>query len=315
MDRSPEPPSPVDSPADDITLVLPEPTQPVAPASPPPPRRSRLWVAALIVGVVIAGAGVAVALVLSRGDRDESTVARATTPSPSPSPTILAPTGLTAEAGAFGVELSWTQPPGGGQIVGYSVYRNGDLAGRATPPATTFTDDEVDPGKDYTYELAATGVGIVSERASVTVKTKVPPLRAARVEGTFDVRAKQVSQFGYIEDFEPFTLGWRFRPKCDSGPCDIVWSDVLFRSFRATLDRKGLNYSGSDSGRWTGQCGTVTNLTATMTIEFRVVKARGRGGEWRATRLVGTLVERHPSMLGCSSGGADFTITARLTSA
>lgn len=309
MDRSPEPPSPVASPADDITLVLPEPTQLIGPASPPPPRRSRLRLAALIAGIVIAGAGVAVALVLSQGDRDVSTVAEATTPSPSPSPTILAPAGLTAEAGAFSVELRWTQPLGGGtEIRGFNVYRDGVFTGFVTQANTTFTDEEVAPGKDYTYEVAALGSGLLSEKVSVPVKTTIPPLGQARLGGIYNVRLKDTFHSGFDTFSGGYTDGWRFRPRCATGSCDVVWINMNDRDLRARFTRKGRTYRGSDSGPFNVNCGSTT-VVSTVTIELRVVRARAINGEWVATRLKGTMEQTEASQLGCVFSRATYALS------
>jgi hypothetical protein len=49
-------------------------------------------------------------------------------------------------------------------------------------------------------------------------------------------------------------------------------------------------------------------------VKLHVTKARASGGEWVATRLVGTLTEHHGSQLGCTGGAATFDFTANLVS-
>jgi hypothetical protein len=316
MDRPPEPPSRVESPTEDITLVVPaESTAPHAIPLPPtdvpspPPRRFRSWIVALIAAALIAGAATA-ALVVSRDDGAGETRSAGTS-SPSPSPMIPAPTGLTAEPDVVRVTLTWNQPPGGADVGTYNVYRDGAFTGSVRATSTEFADEEVRPGETYVYEVEGAAEGLVSRRASVTVKIEVPPLRTARLEGTFDVRVKTISQSGYTDTIEDFSMGWEFRPKCDEGACKVVWRDVSFRGLRAALKRQGATYSGADDARFIGGCGDVQG-TSTVTLALRVKRAGVRSGEWRALRLVGTMKESHPAELGCVSGAATFSVTARL---
>jgi hypothetical protein len=262
----------------------------------------------------VIGAGAAVAAVAPReGSSAPAATPTATPPSPTPSPFLATPVGVAAEATAFQVTLTWARPQGGSPVDGYSVFRNGDLVGSPDTDATTFVDSDVLPGKEYTYEVLARATGVVSERVAVGVETPVPPLKSARVEGIFDVKFKVVSQSGFESYTGAFNAGWQFEPKCPAGPCDVRWSDLAEKSLKATLKRKKDTYSGSDSGDFNSVCGE-TEVITNLTIEFRVTKAKGIEGEWRATKLVGTVEQVEDAQLGCVSSNATLSITATILS-
>lgn len=50
----------------------------------------------------------------------------------------------------------------------------------------------------------------------------------------------------------------------------------------------------------------------TLTLRFEVVRAESVRNAWRASKLVGTFVERYPPQLGCVGAGVDYDITATL---
>jgi hypothetical protein len=278
-------------------------------AGPEPPsggRRRLMIIGGLVALAVLAAVGVAVAMA-GRSDKP----AAAASPSPVPSPTIFAPVALTEDVEAFTVTISWSQPDSGTEVGQYSVYRNGDLVGSVTPPVLTYTDEDVVPGKKYTFEVEALAGGLVSDRASIEVTTKVPPLRDARVKGTFNVQLTTDSQYGFQSSLGKFTLGWKFSPKCESGACNVTVKVLNFNQLKATLKRKGTSYAGSDTGKFNATCaGTTTN--STLTFQLKVKKAKAISDEWRATKLAGTLKQVDPAGLGCVGAGATYSITAKL---
>jgi hypothetical protein len=266
----------------------------------------RRWLIIGAAAVVALAVAVGIALAVSGGN--EPVAARV---SPTPSPTVLAPVDLTEDAQAFVVTLSWSQPEGGSEIVRYSVYRNGDFVGSVTPPATMFTDEDVVPGKRYTYEVEALGGGLVSERASLEVRTEVPPIREARVQGTFNVVINTKSQYGFQASLGKFTLGWKITPKCKLDACNVTVKVLNFKELKATLKRKGARYTGSDSGKFNAKCGGTVS-TSTLAFDFTVKRAKAISDAWRATKLVGTLKQTDPAQLGCVGAGATYSITATL---
>jgi hypothetical protein len=301
MDEPPDHPKPTDTVP--VTVL---PASAWA-AGPEPSGGRNRWL--IIGGLVVVAAGAAgVAVAMARGGQPTAT---RVSPSPAPSPTIFAPVALTEEAEAFAVTLSWTQPGGGTEIARYSVYRNGVHVAAVTPPTTTYTDEDVAPGKKYTYEIEALGDGLVSDRASIDVKTKVPPLKDARVQGTFNVSLTTTSQYGFQESLGKFTLGWRFSPKCDSGACNVTVKVLSFKELKGTLKREGTSYTGHDNGKFNASC-AGTRTSSTLTFHLTVKKAKAISDEWRATKLVGSLKQVDPAGLGCIGAGATYSVTAKL---
>jgi len=221
---------------------------------------------------------------------------------------------MTADAtDPFTVVISWTQPSGGSRVESYSVYRNDTFQGSVQAPATTYQDTTVTPGRTYTYAVkaeAASGA-VESSLVSATIKVPTPPLPAARVEGDFNVKVKAVSTTGFSSYDDSFTLGWHFRPKCGTEACNVVWTDLAEKTLKATLARRGGTYSGSDSGHFNVKCGSVVTTTD-ITIAFHVTKARGLDGEWRASRIDGTMTQDDPAQLGCVHSHAVLNITGTL---
>jgi hypothetical protein len=206
--------------------------------------------------------------------------------------------------------LSWSAPTGSAKIVGYEVRRNGTRLEAVSAGETTLTDFDVGPGQTYTYEIRAHGPSGFSDPLSTDARIAVPPLRAARLEGDFGVKAKVVDQSGY-ERFEGSTFGWRFKPKCGKGACDVVWRDVTDKHMRALLKRKQTRYSGSYTGLFLVKCGG-TRSTSHVQLSLTVVKARAIAGEWRATTLTGTLSSSESAQFGCISSHAVQSVKGKL---
>jgi hypothetical protein len=259
-------------------------------------------VAGIVIGILIASGG---------GKKPVAALGPTTPPAPAPSPTVAPPLGFTAKGQAvpFGVIMTWSAPTGE-TVQGYRIYRQSVEIASVPTGTTTYTDSNVKPGKHYTYEIVTRGTGLIqSARVSSEVDVPVPPLSSARFQGTFDAKLKTTSQSGYTNNLGSFTLGWNFKPKCGEGTCDVTWKDLYYKDFKTTMDRKGVKYSGSDAGTFFGTCGGAKG-TSTLTLTLHVVKAKVISGEWRATKLEGTLVESHASAFGCVSGGAHFSVTA-----
>jgi Fibronectin type III domain len=289
----------------------------VAPGGSVPPTRGRSPRRGLLIGGAIAAiVAVVVAVVIVSGGGDEEPLAAASppatfaAPSPSPSPTVGPPLGFTAKGKAvpFGVVLTWSAPAGQ-SVQGYRISR-GHLAIATVPSGeTTYTDTNVKPGRTYTYGIVTRGTGILeSDQVTTEVDVPVPPLSSARLEGNFNAKLHSTSQSGFSGDVGDLAEGWNFKPKCKEGACDVTWKDLHYKELKTVLARKGAGYKGSDSGKFFGQCSGVVGVSS-VALELHVVKGRVIGGEWRATKLEGTLVESHPSSLGCVSGGVTFTAT------
>ena len=139
----------------------------------------------------------------------------------------------------------------------------------------------------------------------------VPPLRAARLDGTFSIATRFTSKTGYGEYTRP-SYGRRFVPRCRQGACNVGWRDIHDRSFRSRLERRGpRRYSGTHTGQIGMECGTAP-MTTTIVLDLRVVAAEAIEGEWVATKLRGTIDQTDPAQLGCRSGAATLAVRARL---
>jgi hypothetical protein len=228
-----------------------------------------------------------------------------------PEPTVAAPIALIAEAKPFHVTLKWVQPSEGPAVSGYDVYRNGVLHTSRRSASTTFRDTDALPGQRYRYEIEAFSGSTRSERVAVRVITPKAPLGAARLEGTYDVRAKVESSYG-IDDFPARpTFAWSLQPKCQRGSCPVTLRIRGFNDIRVSLARQAARYQGSDSGRFSLQC-RGTQATSSVRIELNVEKADTVLGDWMATKLSGTLTQSDAAQLGCVASGATLSFTARL---
>lgn len=221
---------------------------------------------------------------------------------------VLPPTNFAARPAASRVVLTWARPAG--DVDDYALYRDGVALASVPGSEARFTDEDVSPGEAYTYEIEARLGDETSGRVAVDTETTLPPVEAARVEGSFNVSTRVASQSGY-SDYRRSNFGWRFRPRCREGPCDVLWADLHLRRLRATLNRSGARYRGTYTGRFLIECGGSAS-TSRVTLDLRVDAARAIGADWRATRLSGTLDHSESPQLGCVASAAELEIRARL---
>jgi Fibronectin type III domain len=228
-----------------------------------------------------------------------------------PGPEVVPPpSDFSAKPGAFSISLSWIGPSGDPAAEGYVLYRNGTEVTGLDGSDTSYVDDGLTPGKDYSYELEAHAGDLTSDRVAVEATTRVPPVRAARVAGVFNIHTKELSASGYAEHPVP-NFGWQFRPRCTEGPCDIRWHDLQRKRIRTVLARKRARYSGTYTGPFYVTCAGA-ETTSVVEIRLKVEAARAIAGEWRATRLTGTLTQSEAPQLGCVSSQARLSLRARL---
>lgn len=280
-------------------------TIPPSEAAPPaPPRRRALLVA---VALVVLGSLIAVIVVATGGSKPSAS----RSPSPSAPPPVVEPAGLTSSVNVLAVTLTWSEPTGGAAVVQFNVYRDGALL--ASPGVSTYTDISAVPGQTYDYDVEAVGPTGTSDRASIQVAVPVPSLALARLQGDFNVKAKTLSHSGYTSYPASFTLGYHFDPKCDTGPCNVLWTDLSEKRFKATFTQKGARYTGSDTGDFGAVCSSTAH-DSLLTFSIRVVKAKPIDGDWRASKLVGTITQYDAPQLGCVTGRATISITLTLIS-
>ena len=227
---------------------------------------------------------------------------------------VLAPVGFSATADGFTVRLAWSADPGSAKILGYEIQRNGRPFATSSRESTSALDDGVRPGKQYRYEIRAKGQGTAaSDWVADEVKIKVPPLRDARVEGDFGITTHVVSQSGYTSFHTP-TFGWHFKPRCRQGACDVLWRDVGLKSLHGILNEKHGRYHGTYHGYFLSSC-NGTHSISDVDLSFKATKAKAIAGEWRATRLEGTVTNSEPSQYGCVSAHAEVAIKGTLREA
>jgi hypothetical protein len=256
-----------------------------------------LWLAVLLV------AAPSSMTACDSGGGDSSATATATA-------TVLPPEGLSGTAKGLSVVLKWSAPPDSAEVVGYEVKRNGEPLESVGVEETTLTDLDVRPGQSYTYELRSLGVGQASEPAMTDVAIRVPPLAAARLEGDFNVQTKLVEKSGYSK-FKPFAFGWRFRPKCDEGACNVVWRDVADRHVHALLKRKRKRYEGEYEGIFIIACEGSRSVSS-VHVSLEVQRARAVGGKWRVTRFSGRLSNSEAPQFGCVASHAVESLKGKL---
>jgi hypothetical protein len=122
------------------------------------------------------------------------------------------------------------------------------------------------------------------------VRTLTPPISQARLQGSWQVYAKNIGPApgggnGY--------MSWQLSPACAVGACDAMLyvKDGSF-SFKMKLARTGAVYEGQTIAIL-GRCGPGASSIpdpATVKIKIRVTKAVGEIQEWAATSLTGTMV-------------------------
>ena len=110
---------------------------------------------------------------------------------PAPEP----PSSFAAEPAPFEVVLTWEPPTE--DVERFELFRDGARLATQSGSASSYTDDDVVPGQVYDYQIASATDELVTTRVNVSTETPVPPLRAARLEGTFNVSTRVASKSGY----------------------------------------------------------------------------------------------------------------------
>jgi hypothetical protein len=288
---------------------LPNPSEPAsASGTSGPPRRSRVALVAGLVAFMLVAALLIVVMLL--GGEEGSGVRRSPrgVDPEEPPPVLAPPSSVEASARPFAVMLRWAAPEGeADQLV---VYRGGDRLATLEPNRTRFVDDSVLPAVRYVYVIEAVLDGDAVKSDPVRVKTQPAPLGMARLEGTFTVDLRDTSHYGFSSFPGDIQSGWRFKPKCHRGACDVTWKDAQGVALAGVLKNTGARYEGTATTRL-ASCGDLRG-SGTVAVRIEVVKARSVRDAWRATKIVGTFVERFPAQLGCVASGADYQVTGTL---
>lgn len=271
-------------------------------------RRLRAAVAGVVTFVVVVTGGL---LVIAQDGprsvaRSSSTSARGPSPSLSPSPApkpgrLQAPTHLRIERGVTSVSLVWDPPPGAepGAVDHYEVFRDGKRIGR--PTRARYDVADLTFGTGYRFWIVAVGGDDrTSPRVVRSVTTKVPPLGASRLSGTYTSTATLISSDGRgVRFFSSHLITWSLVPQCSATACNVTFTATHRFGPRTVVTSGVLDWSGSSTyaGHWVGSFGTSCRdqklkAISTLTITMRATNARVVGGLWVASDVAGSIRER-----------------------
>jgi hypothetical protein len=235
-------------------------------------------------------------------------------PPPSPTPYAAAPAFLRADQPrvwrgdprAWTVVLTWEAPPGF-EADHYEIERN-DRSIEPDLPGTRLVDQNVMPETNYRYGVVAVNMqGMRSETATIEVETNAPRIADARLDGRFAMRMHITSQTGLQGGVSGGGMLFRYEPVCANGPCDVMWSRAGSPG-SGRLDRDDASYEGTARAPFVIDSCRGGRVTETLVFETRVVDAGAVRGQWRATKIAGTLHESAaPS--GCLTATIEWNYT------
>jgi len=258
---------------------------PMAPAgAPPTPRRRRRgWAVPAGIALLVV-VGLITGLVIW---------------APWKSPPLLRPTGLTAGPLTTGsVTFHWSNPATGPLPDKYLILSNGEVVGSVSGTVTSYKTTGLAPDTPYQYRVAAERGGKRSAPSSVlTVRTAIPPVSAARWQGSWTVAAKITRGSSTIHGPKRFTETWLASPQCATGPCPVRLSVTINgHSFKVTMARAGAVYRGRAT-KDIFPCGTGANafpVRSGLTIRVKLTKAQVENEAWTAAAWDGTVQVSSP---------------------
>jgi hypothetical protein len=272
-------------------------------------RRLRAVIAGAVAFVVVETGGLIAVSGPGPGDDLASpSTGGASSPSPStiatPSPRRLGPPRrLKIHRGVTSVTLVWDPPSAGAaSVLRYEVFRNGKRLARPTRAKYRVTGLRF--GTNYRFWVVAVGQDDrASPRALRSVKTKLPPIAAARLAGTFSTTATLTSRVGERVRFSSHTISWSLSPTCPESACTVSFTATHRFGRRSVVTSGVLDWSGTAdyTGRWIGEFGTTCrnrrqHAISTLKIKMRATSAHVVGGVWVASGITGSIRE---SVDGC----------------
>jgi hypothetical protein len=207
-------------------------------------------------------------------------------------PPVLRPAGLAAGAStANSIAFRWSRPRTGPLPDKYLILSNGTVAGSVAGTATSYRQAALTPATPYQYRVVAVRAGKRSPRSALlTVRTLTPPISQARLQGSWNVYAKNIAP---KHGSRNGSLGLRFVPACGAGACDeMLHAKDGRHRFTMKLTRAGAVYQGHAVVTYypCGTAGTSIPDPTRLTIRIRVTTATGQGQVWTATSLAGSMV-------------------------
>lgn len=280
-------------------------------------RRLRSIVAGVVTCAVVVTGGL---ILVAEGDPAPGPAAPAPSgPAPSASPTsrpsrLGAPTHLGLDRGVTTVSLAWDPPDGTdpSAVDHYEVFRDGRRTGRTTRPKFDVTG--LTFGTRYRFWVVAVdGEGRASPRILRSVTTKVPPLTAARLSGSYAVTASVTGDGGGRVRFQSHPITWSLVPQCPDRACNVSFTATHHLGADTVVTSGVLVWSGGASyrGTWVGSFGSSCierrlQAVSTLTITVRATSARVVGGLWVASAISGSIHERVRGCGGVPSATYDF---------
>jgi hypothetical protein len=215
------------------------------------------------------------------------------------SPPLLRPTGLTAGSlTTDSVAFHWSSPATGPLPDKYLIIYNGEVIGSVPGTVTSYRTTGLAPDTPYQYRVAAERGGKRSALSSVlSMRTAVPPVSAARWQGSWSVAAKITRGSSTINGPKHFTETWLASPQCATGPCPVRLSvSINGHSFKVTMARAGAVYRGKTTKN-IFPCGTGSNafsVRSGLTIRIRLTKAQVQNQAWTAAAWRGIVQVSSP---------------------
>jgi hypothetical protein len=281
-------------------------------------RRIRAVVAGVVTFAVVVTGGL---LVIADG-APRSVAVPSATPAPSPSPSatpapgrLRPPTHLTIERGVTSVSLVWDPPASvdPGAVDHYEVFRDGKRIG--LPTRSRYDVAGLTFGTTYRFWIVAVSSDQrASPRVVRSVTTKVPPVAASRLSGTYTTTATLVSSDGRGVRFSSsHSITWSLVPQCSATACNVSFTATHSFGPMTVVTSGVLDWSGGANytGHWVGSFGTTcrdkkSTAISTLTITMRATGARVVGGLWVASDVAGSIHERVSGCAGTPTASYDF---------
>jgi len=210
------------------------------------------------------------------------------------SPPLLKPTGLSAGTlTTSSVAFHWSNPPTGPLPDHYLIMHDGRVIGRVPGTVTSYLVKGLAPDTPYEYRIVAERGGKRSTQSTLlALRTTIPPISAARWQGTWTVNANFTRGRNTIHGTKHFTDTWQANPRCPTGPCDVRLSVTMNgRSFKLTMARSGAGYKGTIVRNVfpCGQGSTQFAVRSTLTFRIGLTTAQVTNGQWLATGWNGSV--------------------------
>ena len=215
------------------------------------------------------------------------------------SPPLLRPTGLAAgPATTSSVAFHWADPATGPPPDRYQILHDGKVIGSVPGTVTSYRVAGLAPATVDQYRVAAVrGAQRSALSAALVVRTSVPPLSAARLQGAWTAHLTMVRGAATLTGHKNWVESWLASPACVTGPCDVRLSGSLNgHAFSTTLSRAGAAYQGTVVGN-VFPCGSGSSsfpVRSTAKIQLSVITARVANGTWLASSWAGTMVVNSP---------------------